>query len=59
MNREDAIKWVRHHYRGQWPTNTKSPFPNGWRWVVANQPYQLPTYKLVSSKFDEVNKSDI
>lgn len=60
MNREMAIDWVRSMFKKEyWPKTTKGPFPHGWRWVVSNRPYQKPTYKLVNSKFDEINKDDI
>lgn len=59
MNREEAIKWVRITYPDYWPNSTKYAFPNGWRWVVVQKPYCVPSYKLVSSKYGEIKKGDI
>lgn len=59
MNREQAIKWVRGTYQGHWPMGTKGPTPDGWRWVVAQLPYQQPTYKLINASHDEIIKEDV
>lgn len=59
MNREKALKWCKTaslDYR--WPNSTKWQAPEGWRWVVSNRPYQLPSYKLINAEHEEINKED-
>ena len=59
INREDAIKWVRHHYQGHWPSHTKGPGPNGWKWHVFHSPYKLVEYRLVHNDFDSIKQYDV
>lgn len=59
-DREEAIQWCIAAGLGErWVNSTKWQFPNGWRWVVSNRPYQTACFKLVNAKFDEITKEDV
>ncbi len=58
MDKNQAIKWCESHLC-KWPNSAKYKYPEGWRWVVCNYPYQKPLFKLINAKSEEILEKDV